>query len=93
MPLDGTIGGLVGMVEVLRVECPVCDRKGRYVVSRLVAEFGPDFRLTDWLSQLTADCPNKNQKGVTRACGAVDVGSVEAGGSHVAGRGRLIALR
>jgi hypothetical protein len=71
MPLDGTIGGLVGMLEVLRVECPTCGRQGRYNVARLVAVFGPRARLTDWLSLLTSDCPRKNQKGVTRACGAV----------------------
>ncbi len=41
------------------------------VHQRFVDRFGPRYRLTDWLSQLTADCPNKSQKGVTRACGAV----------------------
>ena len=40
-------------------------------VARLVAEFGAAYRLTDWLSERTADCPQKNQAGVTRACGAV----------------------
>jgi hypothetical protein len=30
MPSDGTIGGLVGKLEVLRVECPTCGRQGRY---------------------------------------------------------------
>jgi hypothetical protein len=71
MPSDGTIGGLVGKLEVLRVECPTCGRQGRYHVARLVGELGPTYRLTDWLSERTADCPQKNQAGVTRACGAV----------------------
>jgi hypothetical protein len=70
MPLQGTIGGLVGTLDVLRVECPNCNRNGRYHVARLVDEFGPDYRLTDWLQKLTINCPQKNQKGVTRACGA-----------------------
>jgi hypothetical protein len=26
MPSDGTIGGLVGKLDVLRVECPSCGR-------------------------------------------------------------------
>jgi hypothetical protein len=70
MPLDGTIGGLVGMLEVLHVECPTCGRQGRYHVARLVAELGPKYRLADWLHERTIDCPQKNQQGVTRACGA-----------------------
>ena len=71
MSSDGTIGGLVGKLDVLRIECPTCGRQGRYHVARLLAEFGPAYRLTDWLSERTVDCPQKNQAGVTRACGAV----------------------
>ena len=70
MPSDGTIGYLVGKLTVLRVECPRCDRNGRYQVARLVAEFGPNYLLTDWLHERTLDCPYKNEQGVTRACGA-----------------------
>lgn len=71
MPPDGTIGGLVGKLIVLRVECPTCGRQGRCHVARLLAELGPAHRLTDWLSERTADCPQKNQAGVTRAYGAI----------------------
>jgi hypothetical protein len=71
MPSDGTIGGLVGKLDALRVECPACGREGRYHVARLVVELGTAYRLTNWLSERTADCPQKNQAGVTRACGAV----------------------
>jgi hypothetical protein len=71
MPSDGTIGGLVGKLLVLRIECPTCGRHGRYHVVRLFEEFGPSYRLTDWLSERTADCPQKHQAGVTRACGAI----------------------
>jgi hypothetical protein len=41
MPSDGTIGGLVGKLIVLRVECPTCGRQGRYHVARLLEELGP----------------------------------------------------
>jgi hypothetical protein len=34
MPSDGTIGGLVGKLLVLRVECPTCGRYGRYHVAQ-----------------------------------------------------------
>jgi hypothetical protein len=71
MPRDGTVGGPVGKLEVLRVECPTCGRHGRYHVAPLVTELGAGYRLTDWLSERTADCRQKNQAGVTRACGAV----------------------
>lgn len=37
----------------------------------MLEELGPAYRLTDWLSERTADCPQKNQVGVTRARGAV----------------------
>jgi hypothetical protein len=71
MPSDGTIGYLVGKLDVLRIECPTCGRHGRYQVARLVAELGPDYRLTDWLHGLTTDCPQKTPSGPTRACGAI----------------------
>jgi hypothetical protein len=71
MPVDETIGGLVGMLDVLCVECPNCNRNGRYQVARLVAELGPDYRLTDWMQKLAINCPQKNQKGVTHTCGLI----------------------
>ncbi len=30
MPSDGTLGYLVGKLDMLRIECPRCDRQGRY---------------------------------------------------------------
>jgi hypothetical protein len=71
MPSDGTIDGLVGKLEMLRLECPTCGRQGRYHVARLLEELGPAARLTDWLNERTADCPQKDPAGPTRACGAV----------------------
>jgi hypothetical protein len=68
---DGTIGGLVGKLEVLRLECPISGRQGRYKVAHLLEELGPGARLTDWLHERTADCPQKSPDGPTRACGAV----------------------
>jgi hypothetical protein len=55
MPSDGTIGGLVGKLNVLRIECATWGRQGRYHVARLLAELGPAARLTDWLHARTAD--------------------------------------
>jgi hypothetical protein len=63
MPSDGTIGGLAGKLDVLRVECPTRGRQGRYQVARLLEELGHAARLTDWLHERTADCPQKNPPG------------------------------
>jgi hypothetical protein len=71
MSRPGTFGYLVGKLDMLRVECVECNRAGRYSVARLVAERGADAKLTDWLSERTRDCPQKNVKGVVRACHAV----------------------
>ena len=68
---DGTLGYLVGKLDVLRVECARCNRAGQYNVAKLVAERGLDAELTDWLSECTHDCPQKNQKGVVRVCDAI----------------------
>jgi hypothetical protein len=54
-----TPSDLIGKLDVLHVECAKCDRRGRYRVSKLVIELGPDAKLTDWLSALTADCPQR----------------------------------
>ena len=71
MPSDGTIGGLVGKLYVLRIECPTCGRQGHYCVARPLEELGPGYRLTDWLSERTANCPQMDLSGPTRACGAI----------------------
>jgi hypothetical protein len=36
-------------------------------VARLRADLGAGYRLTDWLSERTADCPQKNQASITHA--------------------------
>jgi hypothetical protein len=71
MSQPGTIGYLVGRLDVLRVECARCNRAGQYSVARLVAARGRAFKLTDWLSERTRDCPQKNVQGVVRACDAI----------------------
>ena len=43
-------------------------RQGRYQV---LEELEHGARLTDWLNAHTADCPQKDPAGPTRACGAV----------------------
>jgi hypothetical protein len=61
MPHDGSItpADLVGKLDWLVLSCEKCGREGRYKVARLVKGLGADAKLTDWLSQITADCPKK----------------------------------
>jgi len=71
MSQPGTLGSLVGKLHVQRIERQECDRSGHHPIAKLIERLGPDYRLTDWLHELTRDCSRKNQAGVTRACGAV----------------------
>ena len=62
MPSDGTTGGLVGELDVLRIECPTCDWQGRYQVAHLLVERGVSRPITDWLNERTADCSQKEPR-------------------------------
>src|SRR5262245_51617745 len=54
MPRNGsiTVGDLVGKLEFLTLECNKCGRRGRYRVSKLLAELGPDGMLTYWSERI-----------------------------------------
>jgi hypothetical protein len=65
-----TLADLIGKLEVLRVECPGCGRTGWYRVDQLFVTQGPDMKITNWLHNLTADCPRRNQPGPTNGCAA-----------------------
>jgi hypothetical protein len=56
---------LVEKLAVLRVECDKCGRAGRYRVTTLAKTIGWDGKLTDWLYNLTKDCPRKNNPGLS----------------------------
>jgi hypothetical protein len=72
MPHDGSLTprDLVEKLAVLRVECQKCGRSGRYRVTTLAKQIGWDGKLTNWLYDLTKDCPRKNSAGLSDACGA-----------------------
>jgi hypothetical protein len=44
---------------VLVVACEKCGCSGRYRIPRLAEQIGWDGKLTDWLYDLTKDCPRK----------------------------------
>jgi len=70
MPREGAIifRDLVGKLEVLRVECDKCGRKGQYRLDRLIEQYGIDAKLFDWEPE--ADCPRKQAKNLNDTCGA-----------------------
>jgi hypothetical protein len=72
MPRHGSLTphNLIGKLDVLHVECRKCDRRGRYRVDQLAIAFGMDGKLTDWLPELTKDCPRKRSPGLSDPCGA-----------------------
>jgi hypothetical protein len=57
MPREGAIifRDLIGKLEVLRVECDKCGRKGQYRVDQLIEQYGIDAKLFDW--EPAAHCP------------------------------------
>ena len=61
MPRNGaiTFSDLIGKLDLLRVSCEKCGRDGCYGLRRLIAKRGRDGKLTDWLGELTAECPKK----------------------------------
>jgi hypothetical protein len=72
MARDGSLtpADLIGKLDVLRVECTKCCRAGRYQVDRLMRELGRNGKLTDWLAEITTDCPRKVANNYSDACGA-----------------------
>jgi hypothetical protein len=70
MPRDGAIifRDLVGKLDVLRVECDRCGRKGQYRVDHLIEQYGIDSKLFDWEPE--ADSPRKKAGNLNDQCGA-----------------------
>ena len=52
-------GDIEGKLDVLRVECTKCDRKGRYHVHKLVEKYGRNGNMMKWREMLNGDCPKR----------------------------------
>jgi len=72
-----TFGDLIGQLEALEIACPKCGRMGRYSVRRLALERGRDYKIPDWISDMTRDCPRKNAPGLADRCRAMCPGLLE----------------
>jgi hypothetical protein len=53
-------GDIEGKLDMLRVECSRCGRKGRYSVAKLIAQHGRKGNMTVWVHNLKGDCPGRN---------------------------------
>ena len=53
-------GDIEGKLNVLRVECGRCGRKGRYNVRGLIEKYGREGHMMKWKEQLNGDCPKRD---------------------------------
>ena len=54
----------------LTIVCAPCEREGRYLVSRLIAQHG-DMALPDVLALMTQDCPKHQTVAIHDRCNAM----------------------
>ena len=53
-------GDIENKLDVLRVECTKCERKGRYSVAKLIEKYGRKGNMMKWKEQLNGDCPRRD---------------------------------
>ena len=53
-----TFGDIACKLEMLRIECTRCARKGRYGVAKLIAQHGHRGNMSKWVSDLRAIARN-----------------------------------
>jgi hypothetical protein len=51
-----------------RLKCTRCERKGHYIVAKLVAQYGARGNVSKWVLDLRADCPNRNAARLRERC-------------------------
>jgi hypothetical protein len=61
-------GDIEGKLDVLRVECTKCPRKGRYGVPRLIEKYGRGANMMKWKEQLSGDCPKRDAQQPRERC-------------------------
>jgi hypothetical protein len=61
-------GDIEGKLDVLRVECTKCSRKGRYHVARLIEKYGRKANMMKWREMLSSDCPRRDALGLSDRC-------------------------
>jgi hypothetical protein len=64
-------GDIEGKLDVLRVVCTKCSRRGMYYVHRLVEKRGRKGNMMKWKDLLNGDCPKRNAHSVHERCDLV----------------------
>jgi hypothetical protein len=70
MPHRGYLifGDIEGKLDMLRVECTKCTRKGRYSVRKLIEKYGRNGNLMQWKEDLGGDCPKRGSHSLHERC-------------------------
>ena len=61
-------GDIERKLDVLRVECARCQRKGRYSVRRLIEKYERNANMMKWKEQLNGDCPKRDAPQMHERC-------------------------
>ena len=61
-------GDIENKLDVLRVECTKCERKGRYSVAKLIEKYGRKGNMMKWKKQLNGDCPKRDARSMLERC-------------------------
>ena len=61
-------GDIEGKLDMLRVECTRCGRKGRYSARKLIEKYGRKGNMMKWREQLNGDCPRRDAHSITERC-------------------------
>jgi hypothetical protein len=61
-------GDIEGKLDVLRVECTRCQRKGRYSVRKLIERYGRKGHMMKWKDMLKGDCPKWDAPQIHERC-------------------------
>jgi hypothetical protein len=62
-----TFGDIAGKLNMLRIECTRCPRKG-HSVTKLLAQHGRRGNMSKWVSDLRGDCAKRNAPQLHECC-------------------------
>ena len=61
-------GDIEGKLDMLRVECTRCQRKGCYSVLKLIQQYGRKGNLMKRMEMLNSDCPKRDAAQLRERC-------------------------
>jgi hypothetical protein len=64
------LGEVAERTPTLELACGICERRGRFVMARLLRDHGLALPMPELLALLTADCPRRADPSVAEPCGA-----------------------